>query len=61
MLKCPACKHPKSEVLATRGNARRRRCMACGHRWLTVELHAVDLGTLAADAVRRIPRQEAAK
>lgn len=59
-MKCPQCRHPKSEVLATRGNTRRRRCLACGHRWLTVEQSAVDLGALAADAVRRVRKAPAA-
>lgn len=60
MIRCPqtACQHPKSEVLTTKGATRRRRCLACGLRWLTVEQHAVDLGALAADVVRRIAKPE---
>lgn len=58
MIRCPQCRHPKSEVLTTKGATRRRRCIACGHRWLTVEQYAIDLGALAADAVRRIPKAE---
>lgn len=58
MIACPiqTCRHPKSDVLATRGATRRRRCLACGHRWLTVEQHAIDLGALAADVARRVRR-----
>lgn len=60
MIACPiqTCRHPKSDVLATRGATRRRRCLACGHRWLTVEQHAIDLGALAADVVRRVKQAE---
>lgn len=60
MLKCPECKHPKSKVRATRGATRHRECRECGHRWITVELVAVDLGALAVDVVRRVCKVQAA-
>lgn len=37
-MKCPACKTGRTEVEATRwGDTRTRRCLACGHRFLTLE------------------------
>lgn len=59
MLKCPDCKHPKSRVRATRGATRYRECRACGHRWLTVEQPAIDLGALAVEVARRVRKPEA--
>ena len=42
MLQCPSCKSPKTKVLETREREdriqRRRRCVACAHRWSTLEV-----------------------
>ncbi len=36
-MKCPVCK-AKTEVESTRfGDTRTRRCLACGHRFMTLE------------------------
>lgn len=43
MLQCPSCKSTKNRVLETREQsertARRRRCIACAHRWTTLEVN----------------------
>ena len=42
MLQCPSCKSPKTRVTDTREQEdrtlRRRRCVACAHRWVTLEV-----------------------
>lgn len=34
---CPYCENEKSAVLDSRGNKRRRKCLACGQRFTTYE------------------------
>ena len=42
MLQCPSCKASTTRVSETREQEdrtlRRRRCMSCGHRWVTLEV-----------------------
>lgn len=39
---CPKCGHAKSKVVGTAPSThavwRNRRCLRCGHRWITAEL-----------------------
>lgn len=57
-MKCAACESTEQQVVSTRPGAakvtRLRRCLACGHRWTTVELAAENVTMLerAAQAVR---------
>jgi transcriptional regulator NrdR family protein len=67
---CPRCGGPKSEVADSRDEAgrlkRRRKCLACGHRWSTVEMpiaayeaittakEALGAAALAVETARRI-------
>lgn len=37
-MNCPECQHPKSEVLETRGQRRRRKCLRCGCAYTTREI-----------------------
>lgn len=36
---CPACKHPVSAVVDSRGLTRIRQCVQCKERWLTEEVY----------------------
>ena len=56
-MKCPQCQATKSEVTDSRPNRaglrRRRKCVACGHRWTTYEM------TIAERAPRiALPNQQ---
>ncbi|MES2187985.1 MAG: hypothetical protein V4505_25765 [Pseudomonadota bacterium] len=57
-MKCPACCSDESKVATTKHGparvSRLRDCIACGHRWHTVEVDAQNLARMesAAAAVR---------
>lgn len=52
MIVCPACKHEDSRVYDSRPFRntirRRRQCLACDHRWSTIEIQARDWKPLGA-------------
>lgn len=48
---CPACQHPQSKVLWSRGNARRRKCLGCGGLFRTRE-HVIGHGPIAWPPVK---------
>lgn len=55
-MRCPFCQHPHSSVLETRMRhertmlTRRRRCDACAHRWVTIELERDTLARMRLHA-----------
>lgn len=60
---CPSCGARKVQVIDTRfvnnQRVRRRRCVACDHRWGTVEVDLA-VGRLMAQAARQLVTAEAA-